>query len=182
MNSDQFQSSNRLRKAGAGLSTGHAVILALLVLLMALGGLVLLGSHQTASRQKKLPVSFVGWYEDKSGYDRAMADQRETQKPVLVYIYAPWCPHCKTFSAKVLADSKMKAFLQDYPHVRVAPDHGEAEKKIMDDYGAPGYPAFYVVMPSQQHSQIETFVMKPKPRLKTPLEFMKSILQATGGA
>lgn len=162
-----------------GLSTGNLVLCILIVAIMLLGGFIV---YRSIDVQKQVAVTFVGWYEDKKGYDKALADQQETHKPVLVYIYAPWCPHCKRFSAEVLADRKMRAFVQGYPHVRIAPDDGDAEKRIMSDFGAQGYPSFYVVMPDHKRIQIDTFVAGPPPRLKTPLEFMKSILQATGGA
>ena len=162
-----------------GLSTGNLVLCILMAAIMVLGGIMIYRSVQV---QRQVAVTFVGWYEDKKGYDKALADQKSTHKPMLVYIYAPWCPHCKRFSAEVLSDSKMRAFVQAYPHVRIAPDDGDAEKKLMTDFGAQGFPSFYVVMPDQKRIQIDTFINGPQPRLKTPLEFMKSILQATGGA
>jgi len=163
------------------MSTGNLVLCILVGAIMVLGGIVV---YRSIDVQKQVAVTFVGWYEDKKGYDKALADQKTTHKPMLVYIYAPWCPHCKHFSAQVLADRRMRAFVQAYPHVRIAPDDGEAEKKIMADFGAQGYPSFYVVMPDQKRIQIETFTPgdpNSPPRLKTPIEFMKSILQATGG-
>lgn len=162
-----------------GLSAGNVVLCVLMVSIMLLGGIMI---YRSMDVQKRVAVTFVGWYEDKKGYDKALADQKTTRKPMLVYIYAPWCPHCKSFSAQVLADDKIRAFVQDYPHVRIAPDNGPAEKKLMQDFGAEGYPSFYVMMPDQKRIQIDTFTAGPPPRLKTPKEFMKSILQATGGA
>jgi thiol:disulfide interchange protein len=172
-------SSKRL--SAPGLSTGNLVLCILVATIMALGGVMV---FRSLAVQKQVAVTFVGWYEDKKGYDKALADQKTMNKPMLVYIYAPWCPHCKRFSAQVLADRKMRAFVQGYPHVRISPDNGEGEKKIMEEFGAQGYPSFYVVMPDQKRIQIETFTSgtpDSPPRLKTPVEFMKSILQATGG-
>jgi thiol:disulfide interchange protein len=163
----------------SGLSTANIVLCALMLSIMALGGIVV---YRSMDVQKKVAVTFVGWYEDKKGYDKALADQKATKKPMLVYIYASWCPHCKNFSAQILADDQMRAFVQDYPHVRIAPDDGVAEKTLMKDFGAQGFPSFYVVMPDQKRIAIDTFINAPQPRLKTPKEFMKSILQATGGA
>ena len=166
-------------RSARGLSAGNLVLCILMLAIMLLGGVMVFRSVEV---QKQVAVTFVGWYEDKKGYDKALVDQKSTHKPMLVYIYAPWCPHCKRFSAEVLSDSRMRAFVQAYPHVRIAPDDGPAEKKIMSDFGAEGYPSFYVVMPDHRRISIDTFIMGPTPRLKTPLEFMKSILQATGGA
>lgn len=166
-------------KFQTGVSMGDWLLYGLIVIVMLLGGYAI---FRTIDVQHKVAVSFVGWYEDKPGYDKALADQKSDQKPMLVYIYAPWCPHCKRFSAEVLADTTVQQFIQAYPHVRVAPDHGKAEEQIMVDYGAQGYPSFYVVMPNGKRIQVDTYINSQPPRLKTPKEFIKSILQATGGA
>jgi thiol:disulfide interchange protein len=173
---------SRLFKGTSGvlnISMGNRVLCVLMLAVMLLGGIVI---YRSVEVQKRVATTFVGWYEDQSGYDKALVDQKTTHKPMLVYFYASWCPHCKRFSAEVLSDAKMRQFVQDYPHVRIAPDNGNPEKQLMKQYGAPGYPAFYVLMPDQKRRQIETFIMGPQPRMKTPLEFMKSILQATGAA
>jgi thiol:disulfide interchange protein len=165
-----------------GMSAGNIVICVLMASVMLLGGIMI---YRSVAVQKQVAVTFVGWYEDKKGYDKALADQKTTKKPMLLYFYATWCPHCKRFTSEVLADAKMRQFVQDYPHVRIAPDDGVEEKQLMTEYGAQGYPSFYVVMPDQKRIPIDTFTMGEagsQPRLKTPLEFMKSVLKATGGA
>lgn len=171
-----------MRKAytrARGTAAGDWLLYGLIVIIMLLGGYAIFRSVDV---QQKVAVTFVGWYEDKPGYDKAVADQRQTGKPMLVYIYAPWCPHCKQFAAQVLSDPKVKQFVQQYPHVRVAPDHGQAEERILQDYGAKGYPSFYVVMPNGQRIELETHTTGQQPRLKTPQEFIRSILEATKGA
>lgn len=165
-------------KSHRGIAAGDWVLYGLIALIMVLGGVAIVRSMDI---QHRVAVSFAGWYEDKPGYDKALADQQAEKKPMLVYIYAPWCPHCKKFSAEVLSDKTLQQFIQAYPHVRIAPDHGKAEQQIMADYGAPGYPSFYVVMPNSKRIQIDTFISGDHPRQKTPKEFIKSILQATGG-
>lgn len=160
-----------------GISLGNGLLFGLIALVMVLGGVAL---YRSLAVQRQVATTFQGWYEDYSGYQKAMADQKITQRPVLVFFYATWCPHCKHFTAKVLSDPSMQTFVKQYPHVRIAPDNGAAEKQLMVDFGAQGYPAFYVVTPDQQRKQIETFVNGPEPRLKSPAEFMASIQEATG--
>ena len=102
---------------------------------------------------------------------------------MLVYFYAPWCPHCKQFAAQILADRKMQAFVQDYPHVRIYPDQNAAELELMKNYGAQGFPSFYVVLPNQKRVLMETHTLDGgRSRLKTPNEFLKAILKTTEGA
>jgi thiol:disulfide interchange protein len=163
----------------SGVALGDWVLYGLIVVVMLLGSYAI---SRSVDAQQKVAVTFVGWHEDKHGYNKALADQKETHKPMLVYIYAPWCPHCKDFAAQVLSDKRVQQFMQNYPHVRIAPDHGKAEEQIMEEYGAKGYPSFYVVMPDQRRIQIDTHTAGEHPRLKTPEEFIKSVLQATDGA
>lgn len=161
-----------------GAAMGDWLLYGLIVIIMLLGGYAIFRSVDT---QQKVAISFVGWYEDKPGYEKALADQKQTGKPMLVYIYAPWCPHCKQFSAQVLSAPKMQQFVQNYPHVRIAPDHGKAEEQIMSEYGAKGYPSFYVVMPDGKRTELQTYTDPEHPRLKTPEEFKRTILEATHG-
>ncbi len=161
-----------------GAAVGDWLLYGLIVAVMLLGGYAIFRSVDV---QHRVATSFIGWYEDKPGYDKALADLRQSKKPMLVYIYAPWCPHCKQFTAQVLSDPQVRQFVQGYPHVRVAPDHGQAEMALMTEYGAKGYPSFYVVLPDNRKIEIATHTEGEQPRLKTPREFMKSILQATDG-
>ncbi|WP_373533030.1 thioredoxin family protein [Vampirovibrio sp.] len=150
----------------------NGFLIGLIVLVMGLGGVAIFRSLDV---QNRVSASFQGWYEDAPGYQRAMSDQSATQKPVLLYFYATWCPHCKQFAANVLSDPKTQTFIKAFPHVRIAPDNGEAEKKLMSEFGAEGYPAFYVVRPNQQPIQIDTFASTPTPHPKTATEFIDSI-------
>lgn len=166
---------NNFFSALKGLSLMNGLLIGLIVLVMGLGGFAIYRSMDT---QNQVVASFKGWYEDAPGYQKALKDQAATQKPVLLYFYATWCPHCKEFAAKVLADPKTQAFVQAYPHVRVAPDNGEAEKKLMSEFGAQGYPTFYVILPDQRRIQIDTYASTPTPHLKTGPEFIDSIQEA----
>lgn len=155
-----------------GLSLMNGLLIGLILLVMSLGGVAI---YRSMDVQNRVARSFQGWYEDAAGYQRALADQAETQKPVLLYFYATWCPHCKQFAANVLSAPETQDFVKTFPHVRIAPDNGEAEKKLMSEFGAEGYPAFYVVMPDQRRIQIDTFADTPTPHPKTGTEFIESI-------
>lgn len=158
-----------------GLSLMNGLLIGLILLVMGLGGVAI---YRSLDVQNRVATSFQGWYEDATGYQRALADQTETQKPVLLYFYATWCPHCKQFAADVLSEPKTQDFVKAFPHVRIAPDNGEAEKKLMSEFGAEGYPAFYVVMPDQRRIRIDTFTNTSTPHAKTGTEFIESIQEA----
>ncbi len=160
-----------------GLSMGDGLLIGLIVLVMVLGGVAI---YRSVDVQSRVSTSFQGWFEDAAGYQQALKAQEQTKKPILLYFYATWCPHCKHFAASVLSDPKMQTFVKAYPHVRIAPDNGQAEKTLMSEFGAQGYPTFYVVLPNQKRISVDTFTTGPAAHLKTPAEFMDSVLQVTG--
>lgn len=162
------------RQTGAlkGISAGDGLLFGLIALVMVLGSIAIFRSMDV---QKRVGTAFEGWYEDAKGYQKALDDQKHTKKPVLVYFYATWCPHCKEFTAQVLSDPKTQRFVTNFPHVRIAPDNGDAEKKLMTDFGAEGYPAFYVVLPDQKRIQVDTYATTPTPHNKSAQEFIDSV-------
>lgn len=160
------------RKVQAGIALSDGILYGLLVAVLVLGCFAV---FRSVDAQQQVATAFKGWYEDHKGHEKALKQQATLHKPILVYIYASWCPHCKEFSAKVLSNREVQKFVNQYPHVRVAPDNGKAEKKIMEAYGAEGYPSFYVVTPDGKRHTVETFVTSPEPRQKTPAEFIESL-------
>lgn len=170
------------RVLGIGFSLGNSVLVGLVLLIMGLGFYAV---SRSMDAQRQVASAFVGWYENSEGYKQALADQKVTRKPILLYFYATWCPHCKKFSADVLSSRKMRDFVTHYPHVRIEPDHGPAERKLMDDFKAPGYPSFYVITADQRRIDIGTHTRDSdanlEARMKKPAEFIRSILEATGG-
>ena len=155
-----------------GLSLINGLLIGLVLLIMALGGVAI---YRSLNVQEEIARSFDSWYEDADGYQKALNVQAKTRQPILLYFYATWCPHCKHFAADVLAKPAMQAFVKNYPHVRVAPDNGQAEQKLMSEFGAQGYPTFYVVLADQKRVQVDTFTQTNPPRAKTSTEFVQSV-------
>lgn len=154
----------------------------LLGLITVVAVLSLYAIARAVDTQHQAREAFTGWYQDAKGHKKAMADQQATGKPILVYFYADWCPHCKRFAAEILSTPKTRDFVKNYPHVRIAPDNGKAERKLMDEYGAEGYPTFYVVLPDGKRVKVDTHTESAHEfRLKTPQEFNDTILAITGG-
>jgi thiol:disulfide interchange protein len=132
-------------------------------------------SQATFKPQPLLRKTFMSWAEDRPGYDQVMRQQQETKLPVLVYIYAPWCPHCKELNEKVIATARVDTYLHRLPHVRIAPDHGVREMQLMRLFGAQGYPSLYLVTPDGHKKTVETYVLTGVPHQKTPGEFIETI-------
>jgi thiol:disulfide interchange protein len=166
------------RHSARGLSVSEWLIYGLIGVVLLVSMYAISGSLAT---QRRVAGTFSDWYENQPGLERALADQKATGRPMLVYIFADWCPHCKQFAAQILSDPKTRQFVKNYPHVRIEPDHGPAERDIMDDYGAQGYPSFYVVLPAGERVKIDTHTeANGRSRMKTPDEFIDSVLEATG--
>ena len=160
------------RKSQTGLGAGESLLYGLVgvLILLALFALV-----QSFNVQQRANAAFSGWYEDYAGYEQALTVQQQTGQPIMVYFYADWCPYCKRFKQNVLSDSKMQAFVQAHPHVRVAPDNGQREKDLMSDFEADGYPSYFVVLPDGRRFKVETYTEGDNPRPKTADEFIDSV-------
>lgn len=161
-----------------GLSVSEWLIYGLMGAVLMISLYAVFGS---VSAQRRVADSMQGWYENQPGYTSALAEQKKSGKPVLVYIYATWCPHCKKFAANVLSTKKVQEFVKQYPHVRIEPDHGAAERALMDEFGAKAFPSFYAVTPDGQRHEIETHILEENGyRPKTPDEFIASIQEVAG--
>lgn len=84
------------------------------------------------------------WYSGAAGYQKAVAEQMKTKKPMVVYFYAPWCPHCKRFHLALLARPEVIKAMDAYIKVRVYPDEDKADHALMEKLGASGFPTFYI--------------------------------------
>lgn len=160
------------KRGFTGVSLINGALIGLILLIMVLGGVAI---YRSLNEQEVISQTFESWFEDASGYRKALNIQAKTGQPILLYFYATWCPHCKDFAADVLSQPVMQAFVKNYPHVRVAPDNGQAEQQLMSEFGAEGYPTFYVVLPEKKRIQVDTFTQTNPPRAKTAEEFMQSV-------
>jgi thiol:disulfide interchange protein len=134
---------------------------------------------RAAMVQERVAHTFEGWYDDVPGYQKALAEQKTTEKPMLVYFYANWCPYCKRFTSQILSTSKVQNYVKRFPHVRIAPDNGRAERQLMESFGAEGFPAFYVLKPDGERTKIETHIQTGEEvRLKKPDEFIADVEKA----
>lgn len=163
----------------AGHASGDWMLFSLIGIIVLLGVFAI---GRSLVLQRQVAATFQGWYEDYPGYQKAMADQAKSGKAVLVYFYAPWCPHCKHFTAEILSKPQMQAYVKRYPHVRIYPEKGGPEKQIMDSYGAEGFPTFFVAKKDGTHIRIDTHTSSTgssgAPRFKSPEEFIQDIDKA----
>jgi len=85
------------------------------------------------------------WYEDASGYEEAVRQQKVMHAPMFVYFRADWCPHCRAFD-QLLEEPTVRSRLGSIIKVRINPEHGRAERALFEErFGTKGYPALYLV-------------------------------------
>ena len=93
-----------------------------------------------------LPVSAQSpWRED---YDSALADAKQSGKPVLLDFGASWCGPCQTLEKQVFPDRAVRALLtRDYIAVKVNCDDGS---RVADQYHVRSLPTLIVLSPEGQ--------------------------------
>ncbi len=100
-----------------------------------------------------------GWYQGAAGYEKAIQEYKQTQKPVAVYINVGWCPYCRRFEKNVLSSPAVKNFMKDKIKVSLNPEAGPRENEIVSQYRIRGFPSFFLHSPqSVQAMQLNTGV------------------------
>lgn len=101
-----------------------------------------------------LPVG-ADWHSDADGYAAALAESERFGRPVLVYFYADWCPHCRHFDAKVLPDAAVSGTLGHFVKVRLNIEKSARESGIFRLLGGKGTPHLVV-----QGGGVETITLR----------------------
>ena len=126
------------------------------------------------------------WFEDATGYEDALRQQRAQHAPMLVYFRTDWCPFCRKFDAR-LQDYEMMRKLGGAIKVRLNPEHGPAERKLFEQqFGARGFPAIYWVPEGgaprrlQAGKSVEEFLQQlPSEPASSPVDevFWRNVLE-----
>lgn len=88
-----------------------------------------------------------GWYQGASGYDQAVEEYKQTNKPMVVYLSVGWCPYCRTFEKEVLSSPLVQNMLKDKIKVNLNPESGSRENAIAFQYSVRGFPSFFLHPP-----------------------------------
>jgi thiol:disulfide interchange protein len=86
-----------------------------------------------------------GWYQGADGYAKAKEEQQKTNKPIAVYFYTDRCASCKQLRENVLSAPEVKEYIRDLIPVKINMEAGVNEKKLGEQFGVRGFPAFYLI-------------------------------------
>lgn len=136
-------------------------------------GLALLAAP--ASPSSGLPTQ--SWYEGADGMERAIAEARQHEKPLIVYFRTDWCGYCRQFENELLATEEVEIFMNKVVRVTINPETGPREADLANMYGVQGFPAIFVHPATLELPlRIQRMVVeKGKPRLQTPVEFVQTL-------
>lgn len=115
-------------------------------------------------------VPLEHWLYGAAGYERAVAMQRESNLPLVVYFYADWCPYCRTLDNQYLPSAEVQDYLRGVIKVRINPEQGTAERALGVQYGVKGYPSFFVIRHTSSPPVAVHAFRKRAPNL-TPAQF-----------
>jgi len=85
------------------------------------------------------------WYDDSAGYDRALAEHVQNNRPLLLYFRTDWCSVCRRFDNAILPAPASQPCLSSVAKVRINPERGAREKSLAKRFGVNGYPALFLV-------------------------------------
>jgi tetratricopeptide (TPR) repeat protein len=95
-----------------------------------------------------LAYDFAYWDHGAYGYDYALQEAKEKEKPLVLYFHNDECEWCEDMDRDYLASYAMEVFLIDIPKVEINPDRGEAEEALTAQYEIPNFPAFLITIPA----------------------------------
>ncbi len=112
------------------------------------------GPIVTSSPAPVLSKSYP-WFENSTGYKKAVEEQKITGEAFVIYFYATWCHYCKQFTRDILWSSRGTSALRSVVKVKI---DGDQESRLMKKFGITGYPTFLVVKASGKSQRIDTDV------------------------
>jgi protein disulfide-isomerase len=114
--------------------------------------LVLAGCHRQATQQTGIAqpaTQQIAWRE--GDVDDAFAEAKESQKPVLLYWGAKWCPPCNMMKQTLFKDPSFIAETRDFVPVYLDGD-AKGAQLWGEKFGIQGYPTVIILRPD--HSEI----------------------------
>jgi len=96
-----------------------------------------LNINETAYHSRK-------WYNDHTGYKKALTISISRKAPLFIYGRTDWCPYCKKFDNTFLSNREVKQALSRFVKLKLNPEHSAEDKKLFNSWGGTGYPSLFV--------------------------------------
>lgn len=119
---------------------------------------------------------FADWGSGVDGYEIALLDAEEEEKPLILYFHTDTCEWSKKMTSTYLAHYEIEEFLINIPKAQIDPDKGDLEEGIANKYGVKEYPTFIILIPAlkSEPQRIHPFF---KDHNMTIEEFLKALKQ-----
>ena len=122
-----------------------------------------------------LAYDFTDWYHGASGYEDALEEVIDAEKPLILYFHSESSKWCKKLDSEYLASYEVDQFLSNIPKVEISSSEEASEKALYDKYGVTGVPAFFVLMPSMDSKPAKSISPFIKGKHNTTDEFVDAI-------
>jgi thiol-disulfide isomerase/thioredoxin len=140
------------------------------------------GPEAAADAPARRAPTFTGWREGPMDYRRAMDARGTTSGPMALLFYVDWCGYCRHMNDEILASSEARGYFNGIPAVKINPDDGAEHKKIAEEWGVSGYPAFFILPEgSTRGSKVHPYKTRNGERTSMSGEAFVQACRASGG-
>jgi len=119
---------------------------------------------------------FANWGSGVDGYDIALMDAEELEKPVVLYFHIEKGKWSKKMTNTYLAHYEIEDFLTEIPKAQIEPYEGTLEEAIANKYGVKEYPTLLILIPAI-NSKPDRLHPFSKDHNMTIEEFLKALKQ-----
>jgi tetratricopeptide (TPR) repeat protein len=117
------------------------------------------------------------WYTRGDEYVQAVDEMEKTTAPMFIYVHTDWCPYCRAFEQGLLSTATVRDYLDESAvKVKINPEKGPAEERLVRDLGAQGYPTVMLLLPGHGEERLRLYERgDEKKRMRDPEEFVSAI-------
>jgi thiol:disulfide interchange protein len=128
-----------------------------LMLAVGLGLVIFLTSRRSGERVP--PGEGIAWLTE---LEPALAQARETGRPIMVDFFATWCPPCKMLDAQTYSDSRVREASKTWIMVRIDVDRN---KTLAQQYQISSIPTIVVLDSTGKETRRTTGFIPAEPML-----------------
>ena len=156
---------------------GPGIWLAGLALVLIIGTLAFGATKGWFSEPPTEITDFSSWLEGAEAYDAAIANQRDTHEPVLVYFRETVCSECDELEGAILRASAVDERIAEFMRIEIDPAEDSESSRITTRHGISGFPALVFMQSGEPSAQRVNFRVQRGAELylQTPGEFLLTV-------